>query len=88
MGTVGRETAFKRLYFGLQYYCGNKTVWFSLELFFEIEVLLLYNINVSKVMQLDPTLCDPMDCSLPDSSLHGILQARTPELIAISFFSA
>ena len=43
MGTIGREIAFKRLYFGLQYYCGNKTVWFFLELFFEIEVL-LYNI--------------------------------------------
>ena len=26
------------------------------------------------VTQLCPTLCDPMDCSLPDSSVHGILQ--------------
>ena len=32
-----------------------------------------------------PTLCDPMDCSLPDSSVHGILQARTLEWAAISF---
>ena len=30
------------------------------------------------------TLCDPMDCSLPGSSLHGILQARILERIAIS----
>jgi len=30
------------------------------------------------------TLCDPMDCSLPGSSLHGILQARLLERIAIS----
>ena len=32
-----------------------------------------------------PTLCDPMDYSLPGSSIHGILQARTLEWIAISF---
>ena len=31
------------------------------------------------------TLCDPMDCSLPGSSLHGILQARVLEWVAISF---
>ena len=30
-------------------------------------------------------LCDPMDCSPPDSSVHGILQARTLEWVAISF---
>ena len=31
------------------------------------------------------TLCDPVDCSLPGSSLHGILQARILEWVAISF---
>ena len=31
------------------------------------------------------TLCDPMDCSLPGSSLHGILQARVLEWVAIPF---
>ena len=30
-------------------------------------------------------LCYPMDCSLPDSSVHGILQARILEWVAISF---
>ena len=30
-------------------------------------------------------LCDPMDCSLPGSSIHGIFQARTMEWVAISF---
>ena len=30
------------------------------------------------------TFCGPMDCSLPGSSVHGILQARTLELVAIS----
>ena len=32
-------------------------------------------------------LCDPMDCGLPGSSVHGILQARILEWIAISFSS-
>ena len=32
-----------------------------------------------------PDSCDPMDCSLPGSSVHGILQARIPEWVAISF---
>ena len=31
------------------------------------------------------TLCHPMDCSLPDSSVHGILQARILEWVAIPF---
>ena len=38
----------------------------------------------SEVAQSCPTLCDPMDCSLPGSSLHGILQARVLEWVAIS----
>ena len=32
------------------------------------------------------TLCDPMECSLPDCSVHGILQARTPEWAAMHSF--
>ena len=32
-----------------------------------------------------PTLCDPMDCSPPGFSVHGILQARILEWVAISF---
>ena len=34
--------------------------------------------------QLCPTLCDPMDYSLPGSSVHGISQARILEWVAIS----
>ena len=41
----------------------------------------------SEVAQLCLTLCDPMDCSLPGSSIHGILQARILEWVAISFSS-
>ena len=39
----------------------------------------------SEVVQSCPTLCDPMDCSPPGSSIHGILQARIVEWITISF---
>ena len=54
----------------------------------------IYHINHSEmsscevclceVSQSRPTLCDPMDCSLPGSSVHGIFQARTIEWVAIS----
>ena len=30
------------------------------------------------------TLCNPMDCNLPDSPIHGIFQARVLECVAIS----
>ena len=39
----------------------------------------------SEVTQLCPTLSDPMDCSLPGSSFHGIFQARVLEWGAIAF---
>ena len=39
---------------------------------------------VCEVTQSCPTLCDPMDCSPPGSSVHGILQARILEWAAIS----
>ena len=41
--------------------------------------------NVSQVAQVCPTPCDPMDCSPPGFSVHGILQARILERVAISF---
>ena len=39
----------------------------------------------AKLLQSCPTLCDPMDCSLPGFSIHGILQARILEWGAIAF---
>ena len=39
----------------------------------------------AKSLQSCPTLCDPMTCSPPGFSVHGILQARTLEWVAISF---
>ena len=42
----------------------------------------------AKSLQSCLTLCNPMDCSLPGFSVHGILQARTLEWVAISFSNA
>ena len=36
---------------------------------------------VCSVAQRGPTLCDPMDCSLPGSSVHGVFQARIREWV-------
>ena len=38
----------------------------------------------NKVEHVCPILCDPNGCSLPGSSVHGILQARILEWVAIS----
>ena len=42
----------------------------------------------AKLLQSLPSLCDPIDGSPPGSPIPGILQARTVELVAISFSSA
>ena len=42
----------------------------------------------AKSLQSCPTLCDPIDGSPPDSTVPGILQARTLEWVAISFSNA
>ena len=39
----------------------------------------------AKLLQSCPTLCDPVDCSLPGFSVHGILQARILEWVTTSF---
>ena len=39
----------------------------------------------SEVAQSCPSLCDPIDCSLPGSTIHGIFQARILEWVGISF---
>ena len=40
---------------------------------------------VCSVVQLCPTLCDPIDCSPPGSTVHGIFQARILEWVSISY---
>ena len=39
----------------------------------------------AKSLQSCPTLCNPMDCSPPGSSIHGVFQARVPERGALAF---
>ena len=46
------------------------------------KVHLVSSVQFSSVAQSCPTLYDPMDCSLPGSSVHGIFQARILEWIA------
>ena len=52
-----------------------------------ITVLRIYNRGCVLSLQLCPTLCDPMNCSPPGSSVYGISQARISEWFAISFSS-
>ena len=47
--------------------------------------ILLDSFPMCEVTQSCPTLCDPMDCSLPGSSAHGIFQARVLDWGAIAF---
>ena len=51
---------------------------------FTAKPLSLYTISESEVVQSCLTLCDPMDCSLPGPSIHGIFQARILEWVTIS----
>ena len=51
-------------------------------------LLNVYYVAAAKSLQSCPTLCDPRDGSSPGSPVPGILQARTLEWVAISFYSA
>ena len=57
----------------------------STRVFLRVFVKLPIELKLSEVAQSCPTLWDPMDYSLPGSSVHGILQARVLEWVAISF---
>ena len=46
---------------------------------------IVYQLRYCLVAKLYPTLCNPMDCSLPGSSVHGISQARILEWFAVFF---
>ena len=50
-----------------------------------LSITLLVCESESEVAQSCPTVCNPVDCSPPGSSIHGILQARILECVAISF---
>ena len=62
----------------------KKDVKYQLDAFYR-EQETIESESESEVAQSCPTLCDPMDCSLSVSSVHGIFQARVLEWIAISF---
>ena len=43
----------------------------------------IFHRTLAKLLQLYPTLCDPLDCSSPGSCVHGILQTRILEWVAM-----
>ena len=53
--------------------------------FTEKEIQVAFKHKKIRLTQSCPTLCDPVDCSPPDSSVHGNLQARILEWVAIPF---
>ena len=62
-------------------------IFMGLRRYFNVVLLCIPLIisDVCSVAQSCPTLCGPMDCSPPGSSVHGIFQARILERVAISF---
>ena len=81
--------SFKQFYFqsiqlsGLRWYLSHNYLppahfqWFPLDLHFKFVI-----VRLPSHVQL---LLDPMGCSPPSSSVHGVFQARIPEWVAISF---
>ena len=69
--------------------CDSLILYKKFFFYFLIEMLTmlreLMRLTWREVAQSCPTLCDPMGCSLPGSSVHGIFQAIVLEWIAISF---
>ena len=73
---------------GVVFYCGFNVHFPSCLSFFCHQVkmcLWVYTYVSTLVAQSCLTLCDPMNCGLPGSSVHGIFQARILEWVAISF---
>ena len=72
----------------LQYHSSKASV-LRCSAFFTVQLshpyMTLKEIKESEVIQLYLTLCNPVDCSPPGSSVHGILQARVLEWVAIAF---
>ena len=60
--------------------------WLKCPLFYPKE-LFVSPTAAAQLLQLCLSLCDPMDCSPPGPSVHGILQAKILEWVIISFSS-
>ena len=86
----------RNVWLGLPLVVMVKSTWKSSELcishldfsFFGIDINRKAAAAAAKLLQSCPTLCDPTDGSPSGSPVHGILQARTLEWIAISFSNA
>ena len=62
---------------------GNLAIDLQLQVFIYFNKTHIWGVH-AKSLQSSLTLCDPVDCSPPGSSVHGILQARVPEWVAMS----
>ena len=60
---------------------GSIMMWASSYYKFPLICLYLYTCMLAQLLQLCPTLCDPMDCSPQGSAVHGILEARILEWV-------
>ena len=57
----------------------------SMSISISVSISISMCVCVCVCAQSCPTFCNPMDCSLPGSSVHGIFQARIQKWVAISF---
>ena len=71
--------------FGLISYTGSDGLHLGTWPSFSVKRLPSTGPSCCLVTQSHPTLCHPMDCNLPGSSLHGISQARILEWVVISY---
>ena len=76
-------STWENIEFGFKFAQCIKIKYYHLYKVFNIKSISI--VYESEAAQSCPTLCDPMDCSLPVSSVHGIFQAIIVEWIAISF---
>ena len=79
------SSAFSMIQISPMYKITRKTIALTICTFVSKVMSQLFNIQSNEVAQSCLTLCHPMDCSLPGSSVHGIFQAIVLEWIAISF---
>ena len=76
-----RQTLYPLSHQGLLHYKIHSK-YFIISIYYKIHS----NYSDNRLESIQTTLCDPMDCSLPGSSVHGTFQARVLEWVAISFY--
>ena len=82
---VGKRPFWKMILGHFSFHVDKMNLDLSLIQFIRINSIWVCRSKVSEVAQSCPTLCNPMDYSLPGSSVHGIFQAEILEWVAISF---